>query len=193
MKILRDEKGISVVEFVVVASIIVVVLGAVLAIIDSMLGNYLYQSRRIDSQDKARQGMVEMSKTIRQAERPLLLPINIPCNDLRFTVKKDVGGAEVSRAIRYRLDDAGDRVLRQEAEAVEDIDWTAVSESVVISNVVNNPTNQPLFTLSYIDELNQYNVRRVTIHLLIDTSPGTSPSPVELTTDVQLRSFAQYQ
>lgn len=191
MRRLTGEKGVSLVELLVVASMLVVVLGAVLAIVDSMLGNYLYQSNSIESQDQVRQGMITMAKTIRQAERPLLLPINIPCSDLRF--RADLNGNGVSEAIRYYLDDANDKVIRQETEATGDIDWSTVPGVVVLSNVVNDPNSQPLFTLSYIGGLNQYNVRVVTVHLFIDTNPGRPPKPAELSTDVQLRNFAQYQ
>lgn len=196
MNRLTGEKGVSLVELLVVASMLMVVLGAVLAIVDSMLGNYLYQSNRIESQDQARQGMIIVAKTIRQAERPLLIPepgLYSATNELQFS-RGDLDGDEQAEYVRYSLDATNKRVVRQEIETTGEINWTVVPQSVVISNVINDPnnSNQALFVLSGNDPFNQFNVRVVTIHLFIDTNPGRPPSPVELSTDVQLRNFAQY-
>lgn len=189
----KNEKGVSLVELMVVASMLIVVLGAVLAVIDSTLGSYLYQSHRVESADKARQGMIEVVKEIRQAERPLLLPIYIPNNDLRF--KADLDGNGTIEAIRYYLESG--QLKRMKTESFDSGTGEPIwpSEGVVrISNVVNNPNTQPIFVFTTKDggSPTSENIRVVRIHLFVDTNPGKPPSAVELTTDVQLRNFAQY-
>lgn len=191
MKRVRGETGVSVIEVMVVGSVMLVLLGAALGIINEMMHQYTFQSRLMAAQDEARRGLVGLSRNIRAAERPLLLPLAVPTNDFRFAA--DVDGDGSSEAVRYYLDTNGQRVVHQQSETTPVDDWTTIPGTTAVANVVNDPTTEPLFTLAYLDVLNQYNVRSVTIRLKVDTNPGSPPNAVDMWTDVELRNFAQYE
>jgi hypothetical protein len=189
---LKDEQGISMVELVVVAAMIVVVLGAVLGVWDVLLNNYLYQSDHVRAQDTARSGMIIMVKDIREAEKPFVA-VDVSGNSLVFKADRNNDGT--AEAIWYYLDSVNRRVVKA-VNSNGSTDFTTTPRTTAIEYVANNPTSQPLF-IFYGNDLSTplggsvtvSNIRVVKIQLFIDTNTARPPKAVELSSNVQLRNF----
>lgn len=189
---LKEEKGFSLVELMVVAAMLVVILGAVLGVWDALLGNYLYQSDRIGAQDIARSGMITMVKNIREAEKPFVA-VDVSGNSLIFKADRNNDGT--FEAIWYYLDSVNRRVVMA-VNTDGSTDFATTPRTTAIEYVVNNPASQPLFTFYGNDlatplgsSVTVSNARVIKIQLFIDANTSRAPKPVELSSNVHLRNF----
>lgn len=189
----KNEMGTTLTELLVVSFMVVAVLGAVLALIDASLNNYMSQVNRATTQDSARLAMQRMSKEIRQAEKPLL-QVTSTSSVEAITFKADVDNNGTSEAIRYELNRSQAKITRQ-VNPSGAFDFSQATRDPVVDYVRNSYPNEPVFTyyatypgtpLTF-DMIDKAKVMR--IWLKVDQDLSKSPALVEVVTFVKLRDF----
>lgn len=196
-RLIKNEKGVSLTEVLIVAVMMVVVLGSVLAIVETAFNNYLFQRHQMDAQDRARNADQVLVKEIRQAESPLMWVANYSTVEI-LVIKADINNDGTSEAIRYTADRYTKRVTRQ-VNLNGDLSFGNSPTELIVEDLVNS-TSEPVFTYYGTDLTNpldpndyQDNVINMTkvirIWLKIDKDTSKAPKPAENQTFVKLRNF----
>jgi len=206
---LRDEGGFSLVEVLASMGIMVVILAATLAALDTSARTTQATAAQNDAQDGLRTAVDRIARELRSAASPGLqaAPVSrAQGNDLVFLMVDPVTAGSGSntaglRRVRYCLDDAQPdraRLVRQ----VET--WSTAtppalpgasgcpdnaygSSTVLVDRVVNNSAgrSRPVFTY---DSADPASVQSVNVELFSDMDTATGPGESRLATAIFLRN-----
>lgn len=207
---MRSERGLTLVELLVAATLMLVVLAATLGTLDRFSGTTRATELQNDSQEQARRGMAQLARELRNhAVANTAAPEGIALaepHDLVFeTVGRDRPAGTQNTAnierIRYCLDTdspASSKLYAQvqrwtnatppplpSTVACPAPDW--FNRRVVAEDVVNltGGLNRPVFTY---DSAVPSEVRRVSTTLFVDTTPGVAPKETRLQSGIFLRN-----
>ncbi len=194
----RQEKGTSIIEVVIVAVMMSVILGAVLAIVETAMRNYLYQSHQIAAQDAVRLANMKLVRELRQSEEPLVWVTRSGGVEI-LVITADFDDNGTSEAVRYTVNRNRRRITREEnAAGIPVFDNVPVE---IICEDVDNTISENVFT--YIgddffteldpntpgdDVLNK--TRLIKVWLKVDKDVSKPPTSVDSETYIKLRNFA---
>ncbi len=184
-------------EVLIVAAMMVIVLGSVLAIVETALSNYLFQRHQMDAQDRARNADQVLVKEIRQAESPLMWIANYSSVEI-LVIKADLNEDGTSEAIKFTADRYTKRVFKQ-TNLTGQMAFENLPSVLIVEDLVNSDS-EPVFTYygtdltnpldpnDYLD--NAINMTKVIrIWLKVDKDTTEAPKPAENQTFVKLRNF----
>jgi Tfp pilus assembly protein PilW len=208
MRVLRDQRGYTAIEFLVASVVFISLLTAVLTPFDSFWQSNARNTQQNESQDQARQTIDRLAADLRSVSGQTQLIDKAGATDIVFKTTDPntaLSGTNTDNEKRVRYCLTGTTLIRQEQlwttatpPAVASTSacpgvapWTAQNNSSatyapIAANVVNGST--PIFTY---DNSVAANVKQVSIDLLVDTTPGVSPNTTELKTAVTLRNVNQ--
>jgi Tfp pilus assembly protein PilE len=193
----KGEKGTSLVEVLIVAVMMVVVLGSVLAIIETAMNNYVFQTHQMDAQDKVRNADQILVKEIRQAESPLLSVANYSSIEI-LVFKADLNNDGTAEAIQLTVDRYAKKVTKK-VNLTGQMAFENSQSQLIVEDLVNT-SGEPVFTyygtsLTQPLDPNNYqdNVINMTkvirVWLRIDSDTAKAPVAAENQTFVKLRNF----
>jgi len=194
---LKREKGTSLVEVLIVAVMMVVVLGSVLAIIETAMNNYVFQTHQMDAQDRVRNADQILVKEIRQAESPLLTVANYSSIEI-LVFKADLNNDGTAEAIQLTVDRYAKKVTKK-VNLTGQMAFENSQSQLIVEDLVNT-SGEPVFTyygtsLTQPLDPNNYqdNVINMTkvirVWLRIDSDTAKAPVAAENQTFVKLRNF----
>lgn len=189
---LSNEDGFTLVELLVVIVLVVIVMSATLTAFASFEQTTGTNQRQNESQDRVRVGLASLSRELRNlasptAERPEAIVRATP-TDLIFQSVSST----VTRRVRYCLDTAGRRLLRQvDPEPFAALPSAActgtpagwASSATAAGDVVNG--TRALFGYNVEDPLG---ITEISSTLWVDVNPGERPLETSLQTSVFLRN-----
>lgn len=204
------QAGYSLVEVLVVTLIMVVILGAVYGVWQSLSRTYAFAEEDMSAQTQARAAMAEMVEFIRTARQPesvalaSLDAVITQAGPFSITMWTDTlrDGTHDLQLVRFRvspnpLDDHPDgthfELWREQGDPATGL-FEDSPVRLVTSNVGNDSSAHPLF--AYRDSLGETatevgQIREVEISLRIDVDPTRSPATNVLTSTVQPRNLRQ--
>jgi type II secretory pathway component PulJ len=200
MRALRDERGYTVMELLVAATIFIVVLGATLAPLDGLWRTSRTNKQQNASQEIARMAIDRFATDIRSIGGQSQLIEKAGTTDIVFKTSDpytNPSGSNYDSVKRVRYCLSGTTLYRQEqtwtgatpalpsTNTCPDATWTT-SGTQLTANIVN--TSTPIFTY---DNVVTANIKTITIDLMADTTPNASPKTTELKTSVTLRNSDQ--
>ena len=209
MRRLGAERGFTMVELLLAATLMLVVLGATLTSLDEFADSTRATEMQNDSQDVARRAMDQLARELRNhAVANTRAPEGIALADPYDLIFETVGQSRPSgsantanvQRVRYCLD--ADQTLW-----AQDQYWTTAatpevpaiascpsnfwhSRRIVAEDVVNRVggASRPVFTY---DAADPSQVRRVSISLFVDTDPASAPKETRLQSAIFLRNANQ--
>lgn len=212
-----DSRGYTFIEILVVMIIGVILTGAMIMLWVNITRSGAVTTSHAEARDIARSGVARLSREIRDVEAlPGAQAIQEagPFSIAFYTTFNRVG-AEVEstkpRLVRYSYNQTEKRLYRYVyADGIVDLTSspTPVRTEVLIPHMLND-TDTPLFGYVYMDvDGNRWpapspsnqpvhevtdagdrsRILLVSIHALVDLNPGRAPTPMEITTDAQLRN-----
>lgn len=199
MSRLRDERGFTTMELLVATTIFIVVLGATLAPLDGLWRTSKTNEQQNASQEIARQAIDRFAADIRSIGGQTQLIEKAGSSDIVFKtadpyVNPSGSNYDSVKRVRYCL--SGTTLFRQEQTwtgalptlpttnaCPEPLTWSTTGTEMA-ANIVNGG-GTPIFTY---DSATLSSIKTVTIDLMADTTPNTSPKTTELKTSVTLRN-----
>jgi type II secretory pathway component PulJ len=200
---LRDQAGFTVIEVMVTCFLLMLVLGAVLAPLDSFWKTNRHNFQQNDTQDRTRQAADRLSRELRNAAIDSQLVEKAAATDLVFQVPDQTtnpSGANTAnlQRVRYCLDSSSPQNLIRQTQT-----WTTAAPpslpstaacpgaspwgtgATVVSNVADTANSATLFTY---DTGTLADIRQVNMDLWVDLGTATKPLPSEVKTGVALRN-----
>lgn len=186
---LRAERGVTLVELLVVITLFGVVMGATLTTFTQFERTTAVNQLQNDAQDQVRFGIAGLARELRNLASPTdELPeavVRASASDLVFQSVSSTA----TRRVRYCLATGTERIWRQvqlapfstPSTSCPDTSWG--SERAAVEHVVNG--SRPVFTYNS-TELTA--ITEVGASLWVDINPGTAPDEVALQTSVFLRN-----
>lgn len=195
---IRSERGTSLVEMLTVSAMLVVVLSAVLAVMDTAFTSYTHQTTLISLQTDVREANQRLVREIRQAESPLVTVSRFSGNEV-LTFSADIDNDLGSETIQYMVYSpvAGQKII---GRRVKEPGFSDYGEARVIANNVINSESEYVFVY-YGTNLStplQPGVpadniltltRIIKIRIRMDNDLTEAPGAVETETYVKLRNF----
>jgi type II secretory pathway pseudopilin PulG len=168
----RDERGFTVFELLVVLVILVTVIGAILTAFTSALGSEVDLSARVRAQEQARLALDTLRRDVHCASETSGLTVDVPSSRVTFLLPFGCPSV-VTEYVTWctRTTGAASRfTVYRNAHAVNDpaVDYCAEPGGVTWADFV---TNAEVFTYSHPDERRA----QVSVDLLVDVDPA-SPS-----------------
>ena len=216
----KRQKGITLVELLVVMSILLVVTTMIIGTWVALTNAYSFTSRSDKQRDLARQAIDRMAREIRDAQEPLgtsspAINLAYP-NEIRFYSTFNTAGASsptteprLTRFI-YRVTNATDGIGAVYREFPgPDGDFDTANDNVsqlLVSDVSNGDAGKDVFTYRSYDPATSdlvdsdgmtkladpSRVVEVGICLLVDLNPGKAPNYMDVTTTVQPRNVREF-
>ena len=208
MSRLRDESGISLVELLIAASLMLVILSATFSSLDGFNQTTRVSADQNDSQQQARQAMSQLARELRNhavanTQAPEGIAISQPYDLVFETVGQDrpAGSANTANVqrVRYCLDGGTPATLWAQSQS-----WITATpppvpstfgcpsaawgpRRVVAEDLVNrfNGQNRPVFTY---DSAITAEIRRVEMSLFVDTTLNRKPKETHLQSAIFLRN-----
>jgi prepilin-type N-terminal cleavage/methylation domain-containing protein len=188
-RVLADERGVTLVELLVVLSLSVVVMGATFTTFSQFEQTTGTSQRQNDAQDQVRVGLDGLARELRNLASPTdQLPEAVVLAQPSDLVFQSVSSS-TTRRVRYCLQSSSRRLWRQvqfspfslPSSACPDVAWG--SQRAAVQNVVNG--SRPVFsynaaTLTAITEIGAT--------LWVDIDPDAKPIETSLQTSVFLRN-----
>lgn len=188
----KSSKGFTLVELIVVISILTLTYFITGNIITTGLKMTRYESEQATAVESARKSMGIITKDIRGAntsERGDYPIVIAKADELAFF--NDMNGDNIMEKIRYYVD--GINLIREIHLPGALKDYSVFSASGTIATYVNN--NVPIFTFydsnsAETDIINQ--IRMVRTYLMINVTPAIAPNDYILESDVNLRNLKDF-
>lgn len=188
-RVVGDERGVMLVELLVVMVLSGVVLGATLTTFTQFERTTGVNQRQTEAQEQVRVGLAGVARELRNLasptnERPNAI-VRAGAADLVFQSVSST----VTRRVRYCLDTATRRLWRQvqvepfsdPASACPDAAWGTRRDPV--ANVVNG--GRPVFAYNVEDPMG---ITEISTTLWVDVNPGAAPLETSLQTSIFLRN-----
>lgn len=188
-RVVADERGVTLVELMVVLVVSGIVMGATLTTFTQFERTTQMSERQNDAQDQVRVGLAGIARELRNLASPTdQLPEAVRRVGAQDLVFQSVSSTQVRR-VRYCLDESTRRVWRQvqfepfsdPSSACPDPGWG--SERTSVENVTNGA--RPLFAYNSSDPTA---ITEITATLWVDVNPGDPPRESTLQTAVFLRN-----
>lgn len=199
---MNQEKGISIVETIVMIAVFALSLAALSVFILNSYRTYSYNFQQISAINEARRGIETMVKEIREARTaddgsyPLA-----EAGDFQFIFYSDIDSDVVIERVRYFLDgtDFKKGVIKPTGDPPQ---YDLGNENVwVLSRHVRNGTTSPVFTyyngdwpadiinnpLPTLTRLSE--TKLMHIYLKVNVDPGRPPDDFELESETQIRNL----
>jgi prepilin-type N-terminal cleavage/methylation domain-containing protein len=180
-KVLRGERGFTLVELLMVCAIMVFVVGAVSLMLEGGYKTYAKVDDQIIAQNEARSNIQRMTKYIRQSKQITTAEQN------EVVFSSDIDDDNIPETVRFYLSDSNNKLNQTTDDA----------ETYELGRYIRNVTlGQPIFTY-YDASGNQITdpyyartaSRSIKIELVIDTNSSEPPAAYELESTVELRNF----
>ena len=191
--VLTNLQGLTLVELLVVISILTLTYFITSDIIITGLKMTRYESEQATAVEYARKSMGIITKDIRGANTSERgdYPI-VTAQEDELTFFNDTNGDDLMEKIRYYLD--GTNLIREIHLPGALKDYSVFSASSTIAAYVNN-AGTPIFTFydsssAETDVINQ--IRMVRTHIMINVTPASIPNDYILESDVNLRNLKDY-
>jgi type II secretory pathway component PulJ len=200
---LRGEDGLTLIELLLAATLMLIVLGATLTTFNAFERNVQVNSRQNDAQQQARQAMDLMARDLRNLasptpELPFAVDVKEPFEVIFQSEGKEKAAdslnAQNTTRVRYCLNSENRKLYRQiQTWKTEDPPalpavaacgagtWTHTL--VVASDVTNG--DRPVFTYNAVEA---DRVTEVNAQVFVDVNPGKRPAETDLQTTVFLRN-----
>jgi type II secretory pathway pseudopilin PulG len=200
----KSESGMTLIEVLVVASLLIVVLSATLGAFNHFEATAEVNRRQNDSQDQARNALTLLTRELRNLASPIdAAPNSVERNGEQDLIFRSVGGTRPAgsandrnvRRVRFCLNRAQRILYRQEqtwltatAQAMPPATdcpgagWN-VTQRVISANTVND--TRPVFTYNN-TALNR--ITEITTSLFVDVNPGRSPKETGIQSAIFLRN-----
>ena len=202
MRILREERGYTAMELLVAGTIFIVVLGATLTPLEGLWRTSKTNEQQNASQETARSAIDRFATDVRSIGGQTQLIEKTGASDIVFKTTDpytNPSGTNYDSVKRVRYCLSGTTLFRQEqtwtgatptlpssTNCPEPSGWST-SGTQVAANIVNG-VGTPIFTY---DNGVTANIKTITIDLMADTTPNSSPKTTELKTAVTLRNTDQ--
>jgi prepilin-type N-terminal cleavage/methylation domain-containing protein len=192
-KYLIKQKGFTLVEMLIVISILVLLYFLAGDIVIDGLRMTRYESEQAIAVESARKSMELITKDIRGANTSEKgdYPIVIAQED-EFAFFNDVNGDNSMEKIRYYVD--GVNMIREIYSPGDLKDYSVFSGSTTIATYINN-VSVPIFSYYDPDSMETdiiNNIRMVRIYIMINITPAIAPNDYILESDVNLRNLKDY-
>lgn len=195
---MRREDGFTLSEVLISATIGLLMLTTVFAILDSVTKGYVTQTDQAEAQSTAQINMMRLTKDIRQAEKPLLAVYSVPGYHETLAFKADLNNDGISEAVQYSYSQNTGTFSKQ-VNTTGEYNFNDSPTNIVASNV-RYTTGQTAFTyygtslLIPLDPASPSSdiinkAKLIKIRLVIDKDLTKPPAPVDLTSEVKLRNF----
>jgi type II secretory pathway component PulJ len=200
---LAEQDGMTLVEVLLTAVLMLVVLGATLTTFNNFEHNVKTNQQQNEAQEQARRGMDLMARDLRNMASPTPeLPLAVDKHEALDLIFQSQGhqkppgslNAQNTNRVRYCLDAVNHTLYRQiqtwetaaappipPSSACPDPGWTKTMQ--VADGIVNQ--ERPLFAYSSDDPSA---ITEVSAHVFVDVDPNRSPSEVTLQSSVFLRN-----
>ena len=201
---LREESGFTLVELLLVCTLMLGVLGATLTTFESFQKNTDVNTRQNEAQEEARRSIDYLARELRNLASPTDYDPNsvkrAEADDLivqSVAATRPTGSLNLrnTQYVRYCYNTTTSRVVRQrltwtEADAPafpagESCPSTGWEATDFAANVVND--SRPLFTYTW-NGVDPTTITEVHTSLWVDVNPGRSPAETTLSTSVFLRN-----
>jgi prepilin-type N-terminal cleavage/methylation domain-containing protein len=187
---LADERGVTLVELLVVIVLVLVVMGSTLTTFTQFERTTATNQRQNDAQDQVRRGVAGLARELRNLASPTdELPEAIVRADADDLVFQSVNST-TTRRVRYCLSTAQNRIWRQlQVEPFTEPSTTSCPDAAwgtqrnAVENVVNGV--RPVFTYNSADTTA---ITEISSTLWVDVDPGAKPGETSLQTSVFLRN-----
>ena len=215
MSRLRDDSGLTLVEMLVSMTIMTIVLGATLGVLEMMQRQNADATVRVDTRDQLRTTLDRMIKPLRAAvETPVgMVEFNGP-NDLVYDAigptaptGSNVPNAAALQRVRVCVDTTNQRIYRQTfAFATKDPPLlaspapacgqgvpTSYDNAQVIGTNVTNDSTKPLFSYDFpTGSTALKDLQGIKVSLYVDANGATKPpGEARLTTSIAMRNVNQ--
>jgi type II secretory pathway pseudopilin PulG len=201
----REESGFTLVEVLLVCTLMLVVLGATLTTFESFQTNADVNTRQNEAQQEARRSIDDLARELRNLASPTdydphsvkrALDHDLIVQSVAGTRPAVTSNVRNTQYVRYCYDQAGSRVVRQRKRWTDAVapafptgtacpsgGWEATDHAA--GNVVNGA--RPLFTYTW-NGADLTTITEVHTNLWVDINPGRSPIETSLSTSVFLRN-----
>jgi type II secretory pathway pseudopilin PulG len=200
----RGESGFTVVELLLVSTLMLVVLGATLTTFESFQKNTNANSKQNDAQQEARRSIDYLAKELRNLASPRegdpksvkrAEGDDLIVQSVASTREEDSLNYRNTQYVRFCYNAGTNRVIRQRMTWTEEVAPSYPSGTDCPSsgweftdfaaNVVNG--SRPVFTYTW-DGVDLTTITEVHTSLWVDVNPGASPAETSLATTVFLRN-----
>lgn len=188
-RLVEDERGVTLVELMVVIVLSGIVMGTTLTTFTQFERTTGVNERQNDAQDQVRVGLAGVARELRNLASPTdQLPEAVRRADAQDLVFQSVS-SNATRRVRYCMDSARGRLWRQvqfepfsdPSTSCPDSAWG--SERTSVQNVVNGV--EPVFAYNATETSS---ITEITTTLWVDVNPGEPPQESTLQTSIFLRN-----
>lgn len=189
-KVLKNNSGFTIIELLVVISIMGFISAMVLNFVVMGLRATRFESEQADAVRVARDAMNIMKTEIRGSNNSAHgdYPLSV-IGSQEFVFYSDIDKDDVYEKVRYYLD--GLELKKAVTKPNADNLYTDAPIVTVIANYVNNQTENlfTYYTSNYLATDNINEVRLINMNLKINVTPEIAPADIYVETDVSLRNL----